>query len=288
LAGKLKGAYLKKLLQQRIINLVQRIFDQAVVTFPEAEAIDNNKIQFTNNTSLTFQKWGDDNRKPFFLMLWRGSRYLMEFDLSRILFRKNGRLTWILNVPTRDLNKDNLTSLGYEFTQIDESIATNIHEQMALCNGRARKTPNGYILAYDENTQEVIERFLEIVGYTLKADQQREMKKNSENGDEDVKALEGQIAESKVLRLRRNRGIVEQRKKVDNYTCQACGFHALVNGRFVVECHHKFPLREETITELDHLVCLCPTCHRIAHRRTEPYSVKEIRAHLRSAGQLLS
>lgn len=273
---------MEKLLQKRILQLTKSIFDQAVVTFPGAEAIDSNKIQFTNNTSLTFQKWGDDNRKPFFLILWRGTRYLMEFDLSRILFQKNGRLTWVLNIPTRDLNKENLSFLGYELTQLDESIATKIHEQMALCNGRARKTPSGYILADDENTPEVIERFLEIVGYTLKTDQQREVKKDSENEDEDIKALEGQIAESKVLRLRRNRVIVEQRKKFDNYCCQACGFRALVNGRFVVECHHKFPLREETITELDHLVSLCPTCHRIAHRRAEPYSVKEIRKHLRS------
>jgi 5-methylcytosine-specific restriction endonuclease McrA len=273
---------LEKLLHKKIMNFVRNIFGQAVVTFPGAEAIESNIIQFTNSTSLTFQKWGDGNRKPFFLILWRGTRYLMEFDLSRILFQSDGRLTWVLNVPTRELNKENLTSLGYELTELDESIAKEIHEQMALCNGRARKTPNGYILADDEKTSEVIERFLEIVGYTLKTDQQHEMKKNSENEDEDVSALEGQIAESKVLRLRRNRGIVEQRKKIDNYTCKACGFLALVNDRYVVECHHKFPLRKETITEIDHLVCLCPTCHRIAHRRDEPYSVKEIRVHLRS------
>lgn len=277
---------MEKLLRLRILDLVEKILEQALLAFPEAEAVGSNEIQFANNTSLTFQKWGDDNRKPFFLILWRGSRYVMEFDLSRILFKKNGRLTWILNVPTRDLNKENLSSLGYELTQIDESIAANIHKQMAMCNSRARKTPNGYIIADNEKTQEVIERFLEIIGYTLKTDQQREVKENAENGDEDVNALEGQIAESKVLRLRRNRGIVEQRKKVDNYTCQACGFHALVNGRFVVECHHKFPLRQETITELEHLVCLCPTCHRIAHRRAEPYSVIEIRVHLQGARRL--
>jgi predicted HNH restriction endonuclease len=42
---------------------------------------------------------------------------------------------------------------------------------------------------------------------------------------------------------------------------------------------------EATVTSVDDLVCLCPTCHRIAHtRRDRPLSLDEVKLAL----QLLS
>lgn len=95
----------------------------------------------------------------------------------------------------------------------------------------------------------------------------------------DTKAIEGYELDRKITTLARNAGIVAKRKKGDDHTCQACGFRLQVNGRFVIECHHTKPLAANKVREVsvEELVCLCPTCHRIAHTRREPFSVREIK-----------
>lgn len=95
--------------------------------------------------------------------------------------------------------------------------------------------------------------------------------------------LEGQINERKYLYRSRNRLIVEQRKKLDKNKCQACGFVLKINDYHLIDVHHKNPLSEDgvRITEISDLVCLCPTCHRIAHTRKPPYSEMEIKQFLK-------
>ncbi len=87
---------------------------------------------------------------------------------------------------------------------------------------------------------------------------------------------------SSILTRARNAGLAALRKALDNHTCQACGFRLQVDGSFVIEVHHCNPLSAtgETQTTIDQLVSLCPTCHRIAHLRSTPYSVEEIKAFL--------
>jgi hypothetical protein len=97
---------------------------------------------------------------------------------------------------------------------------------------------------------------------------------------DDKKAIEGYERDRQITSLVRNAGIVAACKERDNHTCQACGFHMKLDGRFVVECHHTKPLAANGLREvsLGELVCLCPTCHRIAHTRAEPFTVAEISA----------
>jgi len=95
---------------------------------------------------------------------------------------------------------------------------------------------------------------------------------------EDSRAIEGYKRDITILSGQRNQALVKQCKARDNYTCQACGFYLKVNGKYVIECHHSDPIGAggERETSLSDLVCLCPTCHRIAHTREEPLSVQEI------------
>jgi hypothetical protein len=95
-----------------------------------------------------------------------------------------------------------------------------------------------------------------------------------------VEANEGYARDRNVFTRIRNPGIVEERKRQDNYTCQGCGFHLSVESRWVIDVHHCNPLSVtgETTTKLSDLVSLCPTCHRIAHLRSLPYSVDEIKS----------
>jgi hypothetical protein len=96
--------------------------------------------------------------------------------------------------------------------------------------------------------------------------------------DTDREVEEGYEQDRTVRFWTRNATIIEERKAYDEYQCQSCNFRLEVFGRFVVDCHHKYPQRGVRVTGLDDLVCLCPTCHRIAHTRIPPLSVEEIQA----------
>lgn len=102
---------------------------------------------------------------------------------------------------------------------------------------------------------------------------------------EDSRAFEGYKQDRSILASARNQKIAKQRKALDKYTCQACGFSLTIAGHSVIECHHLYPLSEslETETTIDDLVSLCPTCHRIAHLKKPPYTPKQIIEVLKNA-----
>ena len=82
--------------------------------------------------------------------------------------------------------------------------------------------------------------------------------------------VEGAYNQDRSAKFRnRNAQIIAARKQHDNYTCCVCNFCFEVHGVFIIDCHHKYPLREgERMTNLDDLVCLCPICHRIARSKS--------------------
>lgn len=96
---------------------------------------------------------------------------------------------------------------------------------------------------------------------------------------DDPRALEGYAVDRTFLQYARNATIAEERKRIDDYRCAACDFRLEIEGRFVIECHHLKPVAQsgEREVHIDELVSLCPTCHRIAHTRAEPYSVAELK-----------
>lgn len=97
------------------------------------------------------------------------------------------------------------------------------------------------------------------------------------------KAREGYELDREILTRARDAGIVAQRKALDDFTCQACAFRLEIGGKYVIEVHHLDPLSGgERASTIENVVSLCPTCHRIAHLRSPPYSVDEIR-HARQA-----
>lgn len=85
----------------------------------------------------------------------------------------------------------------------------------------------------------------------------------------------------------RNQSIIASCKARDDYRCRACGFRLELQGRHIIDCHHKYPFAGVPgvrVTKLDALVCLCPTCHRIAHTRKSPLTVEEVRAARHAVG----
>ncbi len=91
-------------------------------------------------------------------------------------------------------------------------------------------------------------------------------------------AEEGYMKDSVRMSGTRDRTLASNRKKKDNYTCQACFNKYLVNGKYVIDCHHLKPIAlGKRKTKIEDLVSLCPTCHRISHTRVPPYDLDELR-----------
>lgn len=98
-----------------------------------------------------------------------------------------------------------------------------------------------------------------------------------------TEAEEGYRKDSSRMTSARDKKLAEARKKKDNYTCQSCEKRYFVNNKYIIDCHHINPIslgKRKTI--LDDLISLCPTCHRIAHTRIPPYSLKELKGFVES------
>lgn len=97
-----------------------------------------------------------------------------------------------------------------------------------------------------------------------------------------IEVDEGEPEDRTITFRKRNAAIIQTCKERDRYTCRACGFYLKVGANYIIDCHHQIPLgnnKNSKITKLDDLLCLCPTCHRIAHTRTpEPLGIDQIRA----------
>lgn len=70
--------------------------------------------------------------------------------------------------------------------------------------------------------------------------------------------------------------------------CEACGHdfaHLGAVGQKIFECHHLVPLHQSgpTITSLEDVALLCPTCHRVAHRLDAWPTLEELAALVRLA-----
>ena len=104
--------------------------------------------------------------------------------------------------------------------------------------------------------------------------------KNKKGTLSEIEAEEGYQQDRRIKFKSRNARIISQRKKRDDYTCQACDFRMKLNGKLIIDCHHINPIgkaQEVIITAIDDLICLCPTCHRISHTRKYPLTVNEIK-----------
>jgi hypothetical protein len=95
--------------------------------------------------------------------------------------------------------------------------------------------------------------------------------------------IEGIFREYQYLRRSRNPRLIEERKRLDNFKCQACAVKIETGPeKFVIDVHHLNPLSAEkdvVITSVNDLVCLCPNCHRIAHSNSnKPLSIDQVKA----------
>ncbi len=95
---------------------------------------------------------------------------------------------------------------------------------------------------------------------TKKTTKQKSSKKDTDKAEEGGKTL------TDIWVYNRSSKLVKERKSMDNYTCQVCGFH---HNDSIVHVHHINPIsnrKEARITNIDELITLCPNCHALAHQ----------------------
>lgn len=92
----------------------------------------------------------------------------------------------------------------------------------------------------------------------------RNISNSSNYNDQNELYIDGITRERLMSFKIRNRQLILERKKKDNYTCQACGFYYKDK---IVECHHLKPLAENctAYNSINELITLCPNCHSLAH-----------------------
>jgi hypothetical protein len=105
--------------------------------------------------------------------------------------------------------------------------------------------------------------------------------------EDDVAYAEGKIVVRTVRQRQRNRTLVSDAKtqfkqQHGRLYCEVCGFDfAAFYGIEYIEAHHAqqmASLEEDNLSQIDDLNMLCANCHRIAHQRTPPYSMEELKA----------
>lgn len=105
--------------------------------------------------------------------------------------------------------------------------------------------------------------------------------------EDDFAYSEGKLVVRTVRQRQRNRTLVSDARTEfkmlhGHLYCEVCGFDFVaVYGIEYIEAHHKLQmasLDEERLSTVDDLVMLCANCHRMAHQRTPPYSVEELKA----------
>lgn len=124
--------------------------------------------------------------------------------------------------------------------------------------------------------------------YAVKLNDKKEKlyKINSSRKDgEELVVVEGMEFEKKMMSKVRNSKVTKERKAFDDYTCQVCGF----SYESVMEVHHLIPVSMgKRSTNLNDLITLCPTCHRIAHTKgnKKVYSIQDVQMILNRRGAL--
>jgi hypothetical protein len=109
--------------------------------------------------------------------------------------------------------------------------------------------------------------------------------------EDDAAYAEGRTVVRTLRQRMRNRNLVDDAKALfranhGNLHCQVCGFDfGAFYGIEYIEAHHirqMAGMEEDNVSSIEDLVMLCANCHRIAHQRTPPYTIDELKAFIRA------
>lgn len=187
----------------------------------------------------------------------------------------------------------------YNLEPIRELDITGIAEELSFVSSNADRLTiiDGRIVRPQELrhlrqlTEESARRIEEVwYGDILRTDESAE----EQALIEDARAYaEGKLVLRRIRQRERSRQLVQDAKARFRAShggrlyCEVCGFDFdAVYGVDYIEAHHREQMAQfdvERETTVDDLVMLCANCHRVAHTRTPPLRLDELRALIKNA-----
>lgn len=108
---------------------------------------------------------------------------------------------------------------------------------------------------------------------------------------DDIKheALEGERVRRTLIFRKRNRSIIEAKKRMSTGACEVCGtslknFYHL-KDKDCLQVHHKNPISEQhgdRVTKISDLAMFCPNCHAVTHAFNPALKFKQLEKMIRS------
>lgn len=230
----------------------------------------------SGNVRIELREWA---RKPAYLILFKGTQYFLEIDLSRAI-ETNGRFTWYFPRPTQNQSRQHLKRTLKWQPNVSSAYRDALREQKRTLKSGTIIPKSAFCFLQNVDRESMQSEFLEFVDRMINFHSMHEIGPRKGGFEIDSqRALEGYQSDKLYLLTKRNHLITEARKKKDKYTCQACRFRMRVGHRYIIECHHTKPLAggEVRVTNVNDLISLCPTCHRVAHTQAPPFSLLEIK-----------
>lgn len=280
------------------INLIAKAFPGSKI-YKDVQVIPGWSIFYLvvieNNFNCQFRQWAGN---PFYLVIEKGNRKLAQLDLTKIL-KEDEKFTWYLSKPTNRKSLQIYDALFEFVSEVPIDYREKVKEQKILLKSNPTVFKSGYLFVEDASQNQMEEQLINFIKnlyeysknpLNWKGNRLNQTKVQTAKAKifnlEDIEAEEGYKEDKVYLHTKRNRDIVELRKAKDNYTCQICGFHFELNGKKIIECHHLKPLSEGEvrITNINDLISVCPTCHRIIHLRKPPFESGEVKKLINKKG----
>jgi len=238
------------------------------------------RLDLPHGYNARFLRWGYAVVKPYYIIIFDDqNRYKFEVDVSKVQLM-DSTYSWFLGKPTNRINQQFVHS-SFDFVDpIPPKYREAVKSVKARLKAGVASQRSGYRICENSDKAQLEERFSSVVAAALSAHWGVEIKRRRATDTytiDDKRAIEGYERDRIITSYTRNRSMVVECKRRNDNTCEVCGFRLVIGGSAVIECHHVDPVRGGIrVTRPEDLICLCPTCHRIAHQRELPYSVGEI------------
>lgn len=268
--------------QHELMNFGHQLMDQLQTHFigsyfdEHLNEGEHKSLIVSGDLRFTLREWGD---KPVYIILFNGLKYVFELDLSKAI-ESNGRFTWYLSQPHNRKNRELFNRILRWKADIDSPYRDALRKQKTLLNSGSVISKGGYLFLQGVTIMQLKSSLLNLLDKVINIHLSNSFTSRKKLYEiDDARAIEGYQSDKRYLYTKRNMSLVKKRKQKDKFACQACKFRLRIKGRYIIECHHIKPLSggKTRVTTIDELVCLCPTCHRIAHTQSPPFSVLEVK-----------
>ncbi|MFJ4398244.1 HNH endonuclease [Pseudomonas sp. NPDC089396] len=124
-------------------------------------------VELPNGMHVRFTSWRGGGG-PFYIILFKGAKYVFELDLSMIVHQW-GRFTWHLKVPSHEQNVALLEAWLGACSTFDEGYSQSVKGVKRRLESGVNTPRTGYRFIDDAEWSVVCEHFLELMSKAIKA-----------------------------------------------------------------------------------------------------------------------